>query len=90
MANLNCRVVLDSHEVLDFDGEDGAKVHLERTKAYVFLPEAQFPDMVMLQGILMLGEGTVNLQIDVKKEKLRARLDLDSLKVTKPAQPKAA
>lgn len=78
-------VITAEHETLDFNDDDGKKVHMERTKAFITLPYSTLPEVVMLSGHQPLGTGTIALNVYVKKEQIRARVDVSTLKITKAA-----
>lgn len=84
MSSLNqrkpepCKASTVEHLTYDFKDEEGKDVHLERTKAYVYLPYSTFPDVLMLPGHLPLGTGTIVLEMYIKKEQLRARANVDT------------
>jgi len=51
--------------------------------AYVFLPGAEFPDLIKLKGVIHppKTEGTVFLNFSIRKEKLLAKLSDFQVKV---------
>lgn len=77
-------VFADSYDNLDFTAESGEKIKMDRTRVYVQPEGARYPESILVNGNLSLGEYTGFIDLNSKKDKLVVSLDVDSLVLVKP------
>ena len=87
MHNLNVKVFVEREDCVKFTGDDGKQVHIERMVAYLTFPNARFPLKMFINKVMPVGDYAANVLLDVKKDKLSVRLDLDSMVLEKLSTP---
>lgn len=81
---IKATVFADAHDNVNFKNDDGEQVNLDRTRVYIQPEGARYPESILVNGNLPLGEYTGFVDLLSKKDKLTASLDVDSLTLVKP------
>lgn len=77
---IECVMTVDGNDNLDFTGDDGKAVKLDRSVAYIQFPNARFPEKILINSSLADGDYKCFVEVQAKKDKLSASVDLDSIK----------
>lgn len=85
MLTIKAQVFIESSDDLNFTADDGKKIELERSVAYIQFPNSRFPEKVLINSKFAHGDYEANVMVQAKKDKLTASIDLDSMVLVKQA-----
>lgn len=79
MIRLPVKLFVERSNNVDFIGDDGKAVHIDRVVAFVQFPETRFPVKMVINRNIPAGDYDAMIVVEVVKDKLSCNFDLDSI-----------